>query len=111
FNKPAAAVPEDQRAWPLYRDALLSMGAAPTKEHADLPILDVVDAKPGDKNWKALEAFLTEHADSVAKLREAARQPSLGFVASTSQADFLAKDRELFGMTVPKEEFELSKLR
>ena len=36
FNKPAIAVPEDQRAWPLYRDALLSMGAAPTKEHADL---------------------------------------------------------------------------
>ena len=111
FNKPAIAVPEDQRAWPLYRDALLSMGAAPTKEHADLPILDVIDAKPGDADWKKLEAFLTEHGDSFAKLPDAAARPSLGFVASTSNADFSVKDRELFGVTVPKEEFELSKLR
>src|SRR4029079_7883329 len=97
FNKPAIAVPEDQRAWPLYRDALLSMGAAPTKEHANLPILDVIDAKPGDADWKKLEAFLTGHAASFAKMRDAAARPSLGFVASTSNADFSEKDRELFG--------------
>jgi hypothetical protein len=111
FNKPAIAVPEDQRAWPMYRDALLAMGAAPTKEHADPPILAIVDAKPGKPDWKKLEAFLTEHAASFAKLREAATRPSLGFVASTSNADFSEKDRELFGVTVSKEEFELSKLR
>src|SRR4029079_16157849 len=79
--------------------------------HKDLPILDVIDAKPGDADWKKLEAFLTENAASFAKMRDAAARPSLGFVASTSNADFSEKDRELCGATVPKEEFELSKLR
>ena len=111
FNKPAIAVPEDQRAWPIYRDALLAMGARPTKETRQLVDARHIDAKPGEADWKKLEAFLKEHADSLAKLREAAARPSLGFVASTSHADFSAKDRELFGVTVPKEEIELAKSR
>jgi hypothetical protein len=111
FNKPAVAVPEEQRAWPLYRDALLAMGARPAKENDTWPMLDRLDAKLGDADRKKLDAFLTEHADSVAKLREAAARPSLGFVASTSHTDFSVKDRELFGVTVPKEEIEQAKSR
>ncbi len=113
FNKPAIAVSEDQRAWPIYRDALLAMGGSPTKKSANEPRLDSlnIDVKPGDPDWKKLEPFLKDHADSLAKLREAAARPKLGFVASTSHADFSPQDRELFGVTVPKEEFELSQLR
>ena len=111
FNKPAIAVPEEQRAWPVYRDALLAMGAGPTKENASWSMLDTLDATPGDANWTKLEAFLKDSADSLAKLREAASRPSLGFVASTSHADFSAKDRELFGVTVDKDELVLAKTR
>lgn len=111
FNKPVIAVPEDQRAWPVYRDALLAMGAAPTKANASWSMLDTLDAKPGDANWTKLEAFLKGNADSLAKLRDAAARPSLGFVSSTSHADFSERDRELFGVTVAKEEVELSKTR
>jgi hypothetical protein len=111
FNKPAIAVPDDQRAWPLYRDALLAMGAHSTKENDNWSMLDTLDAKPGAADWKKLDVFLTDHADSLAKLREAAARPNLGFVASTSHADFSAKDRELFGVTVPKDEIEQSKKR
>ena len=88
------------------------MGAAPTKQHADLPILDVIDAKPGDRRLeKARNAFLTEHASAFGKMRDAAARPSPEFVVSMSNADFSEKDRELFGTTVSKEEIELSKLR
>jgi hypothetical protein len=111
FNKPAIAVPEDQRAWPVYRDALLGLGAGRGKETVGGSVLEITDAKPGDADWKKLEPLLKEHADSVAKLREAAARPSLGFVASISQADFSAKDRELFGVTLTKHDIELSKLR
>jgi hypothetical protein len=110
FNKPAIAVPENQRAWPLYRDALLGLGAG-RAANASGSVLEIIDAKPGDADWKKLEPLLNEHADSMAKLREAAARPSLGFVASISQADFSAKDRELFGVTLTKHDVELSKLR
>jgi hypothetical protein len=111
FNKPVLAVPGDHRAWPLYRDALLGLGADRGKETISGSVLELVDAKPGDADWKKLEPLLKQHADSVAKLREAAARPNLGFVASTSHADFSAKDRELFGVTLTKQEIELSKSR
>jgi hypothetical protein len=109
FNKPAIDVPEGQRAWPLYRDALLAMGARRANEAADWSILNKIDAKPGDAEWNTVEAFLQKHASSLAKLREAAARPNLGFVASTSHANFSAKDRELFGVTLENEEIERAK--
>jgi hypothetical protein len=109
FNEPIRAVPDDQRAWTLYRDALLAMGAGPNKANSEWSLLGALDAKPGDADWKTLEPFLKKHADAVAKLRDAAARPSLGFVASTTQADFSAKDRELFGVTLTKEETERAK--
>jgi hypothetical protein len=106
FNKPAQAVPENERAWPLYRDALLGMGV---HQKSDWSSLETLDAKPGDPNWKSLEKYLTTHADSIVKLREAAAKPKLGFVTSTSQVDFTDKDRELFGVKLTKEQIEHDK--
>jgi hypothetical protein len=103
FNKSVQAIPENERAWPLYRDALLGMGV---HQKSDWSSLETLDAKPGDANWKSLEKYLTTHADSIAKLREAAAKPKLGFVTTTSQVDFTDKDRELFGMKLTKEQIE-----
>ncbi len=106
LNKTAVAVPEKERAWPEYRDAFLAMGLQEdAKDNAGREFLDN-EAKPGEAKWAEKEKFLTEHADSVAKLREAAKLEKLGFVASTSRADFSEKDRELFGMHLTPEELK-----
>jgi hypothetical protein len=109
FNQAPLAVPENERAWPVYRDALLTMGFA--QKEGDSPAKNVLadDAKPGDKNWKEAESFLNGHAESIAKLREAANRPSLGFVSSTTHADFTDKDRELFGVKLKPEEIEAAR--
>jgi len=51
------------------------------------------DAKPGEPNWAERERFLADHADAIAKLRDAASHAKLGFVASAAHADFTDKDR------------------
>ncbi len=109
FNKTALAVPEKERAWPEYRDALLAMGLK--EDEKDTPAAKFLDneAKPGEATWADKEKFLTEHADSIAKLREAATREKLGFVASSSRADFGDKDRELFGMHLTPEEMKSEK--
>jgi hypothetical protein len=106
LNKTALAVPEKERAWPEYRDALLAMGLQ--EDAKDTPATNFLnnDAKPGKAKWAEKEKFLADHADSIAKLREAAKYEKLGFVASTSRADFSDKDRELFGMHLTPEELK-----
>lgn len=108
-NKSALAVPENERAWPVYRDALLAMGFNHTE--ANTPALSFLenDAKPGDAGWKQKEKFLSEHAESIAKLREAAGRRGLAFVTSTSHADFAAADRELFGIKLTPQQIEAAK--
>jgi hypothetical protein len=111
INELSAAVPENQRAWPIYRDAFLAMGFK--DRQAGTPAGDYLanDADPGDAKWVEKERFLTEHAAAIGQLREAATHANLGFVASTSRVDFTAKDRELFGMTLTHEEIENEKQR
>jgi len=71
LNKRAASVPEDQRAWPLYREALLELGY----REGELPktISEKIYARPGDENWSDssafLNAFLKKHPQALAKLR------------------------------------------
>lgn len=108
-NKTAAAVPVDQRAWPLYRDALLDIGVNLIPDASpDLPLYEAI-AKTEDESPQVKQKLLTEHAGSIAKLREAAKRPSLGFVAANSHADFSEKDRELFRVKVKPDEIEAAK--
>jgi hypothetical protein len=111
LTKQPAAVPESERAWPLYRDALLAMGAESQDETSPAKKFLSGDAKPGDAGWNDKEKFLSDNADSIAKLREAAGRGQLGFVASTSHAGFTDKDRELFGVKLAPEEIEADKHR
>ena len=66
-------------------------------------------SKPGDAGWAEKEKFLNDNAGSIAKLREAARRPSLGFITTTSRSDFSDKDRELFGIELTPEEIAADK--
>ena len=109
INKIAAAVPENDRAWPLYREAFLEM----KKDYKSLgaPITFLHEVKPGDAKWQDNEKFLTDHADSIDELRQAASRPHLGFVSSTLRSDFTDKDRELFDMHLTPEDIKAEKNR
>jgi hypothetical protein len=110
INERALAVPEARRAWPLYRDALLSLGIRGESGDSDFAsVIPNMDSKPGDANWPELEQFLVDHADSIAKLRTAARRPNLGFVTSNWFVAFSPEDRELFGISVTSEQVEAFK--
>ena len=107
INRDAERVPAAERAWPLYRDALLAMHVHATPGNYDpTRAIPNLDAQPGDANWPKLEQFLRKHADAVAKLRDAAGRPSLGFVLSNSHVAFAPEDRQLFGVTITKEQID-----
>jgi hypothetical protein len=110
LNQAAVSVPESKRAWPLYREALLTMGVKGDPGNSDSKLhIPAYDANSGDADWPKLAQFLNDHADSIAKLRDAAARHDLGFVSSTSFAAFTPEDRELFGVTISKGEIEAYK--
>jgi len=109
INERALAVPESEKAWPLYRDALLALNAKPLDDDSADPFNVAQSSKPGDANWPEAEKFLSDHAGPIAKLRDAGALHDLGFVAANSQAAFTAKDRKLFGVTVTPEDTEAFK--
>jgi hypothetical protein len=93
LNAPIERVPVDQRAWPIYRKAILALGAA-DKNHNPAIFRKIeedtgqntfgeralLDATPADREWSELTAWLDAHADGFAVLREAAAKPHMGFV-------------------------------
>jgi hypothetical protein len=109
INKASLAVPENERAWPLYRDAFLSMGFDNREEGGRVANFLASDAKPGDSGWKDREKFLTENAAAIARLREAASRANLGFVGSVFQSSYSEKDVQLFGWKLTPEQIEAAK--
>ena len=93
----AMAVPEDQRAWPIYREAWI--------EH-DFINLDMQkrvgatldeswnDFRPGDEKWPAVVEFLGEHESLVKAIRRGGQRPGFGLefklTRDYSEADLLA---------------------
>lgn len=85
INADAAAVTEENRAWPGYRDALIAL-----QPHLDIhhhqysnePTQDLMSygLQPGDPLWPQMRLFLAEHAETLAVIDRAARRPGLGFV-------------------------------
>ncbi len=80
WNAAALAVPETERAWPIYRAAALATGEWPGDR-------DDRDRRPGDESWPARAAFVAENARAVELLRRAAATPKLGWVLTTHVRD------------------------
>lgn len=81
LNKTALAVPLEQRAWPVYREALIELPRfEKVVDRPDPP--HPAGVKPGDPDWHAFEQFVIDHADRLALIRRAAAMPGFGFVAS-----------------------------
>lgn len=82
LNERAAAVPEADRAWPIYRDLVIALAARSSDELAEL----------ADPAWRTAEPSEFEErieslSDELAQIRLAASKPGLGFVTSEKQPD------------------------
>lgn len=90
INRDALAVSESSRAWPLYREAYLAL-QLPGEEHAELTRLPA-----GSKPGVIVEAALARIAGPLARIREGASRPGLGYVASvTIDAEILKQNAAL----------------
>lgn len=78
LNEPIGQIPEDQRAWPLYREALMGMSA----RGGDAPdaFQELAAARPGDERWPQTAEWLADHREPLELARRAAERPTLGFV-------------------------------
>lgn len=88
INAAAAAVPEDERAWPVYRSAMASL-------KQDEELWRLLGTVPGQDEWLILRERLPHHDETIAALRRGARKPALGFV---STFPLQPEDREYLGL-------------
>ena len=72
-NATAAAVPADNRAWDVYREALLALGEMP-KEITGGPTY------PGSEKWDEAASYIEQHGEAMELIRAGAARPGLGYV-------------------------------
>ncbi|MCI0629346.1 MAG: hypothetical protein L0Y44_01680 [Phycisphaerales bacterium] len=77
LNALPAAAPQAERAWPLYRQALLTLPTEPEHFNSSTP-------NHNDPKWQAWLEYLAAHDPELQLVRQAADKPALGFLASTS---------------------------
>ena len=85
LNERAMAVPEDQRAWPIYQEALGRLRVAAGTRSGVLWD-DAHWAWPGDDHWEEVQIFLRDHAAEIEMIREAAAMPEAGFIVHSETA-------------------------
>ncbi|TVQ33068.1 MAG: hypothetical protein EA376_03160 [Phycisphaeraceae bacterium] len=100
INAAAAATPEDARAWPIHRAALLEIG--------DLPDGVISSEAPlGAGVSDETAAFLDRHRDSIDAFRRAGLMERMGYIAATSHHP---EDVPLFGAIDPVDEYAVDAL-
>jgi hypothetical protein len=80
LNAPLASIPQDQRAWPIYREAIIALEYRQPGKISDEQLRGLLSATPRSKDWQKLVEFLTSHADGVELIRQGAHLPTLGVV-------------------------------
>ncbi|USN99071.1 MAG: hypothetical protein H6810_13125 [Phycisphaeraceae bacterium] len=78
LNKAALAVPEEDRAWPIYIEAVSKLPKL--KERAAFDDL-ISSAAPGGERWTEAVRALDEYAEVVALIREGAAKAAAGVIA------------------------------
>jgi len=79
LNAPLAAVPEDDRAWPLWRQAILAC-ADPDKDRALAFSQAIWEADEPTASSSDTAKWLDQHASGMELARRAGEKPALGFV-------------------------------
>jgi hypothetical protein len=77
LNRAIEATPEEDRAWPFYRRALL--GLEPDWRQ-QLPARGFADSRPGSERWLELLEFTKQHQAELEMIRQGGERPALGFV-------------------------------
>lgn len=76
YNAAVDAIPEEQRAWPVYLEAIKAW-QPPAASLYDLG-QDMLAVMPGDEHWPDVQRYATGNTKTLALIREAAALPSLG---------------------------------
>jgi hypothetical protein len=79
FNAAALAIPEDERAWPIYREALIEH--RPRQKQTENTIS--LGVYPGWRDWEQSVAHIREHAAFLDEVRRGASMRGMGYIAST----------------------------
>lgn len=74
INQAVERTPLENRAWPLYRQALLELRWTATRPQLQF------DVRANSKDWPAVSRFVSEHQEEVEWVRQAAAKPSFGFL-------------------------------
>lgn len=82
YNAPILAVPEAERAWPLYREAIIALEPLPTELRDRWPIEYADDEKLADGR-----AYLDRNTTTIALAHRAAERPLLGAILGDPQAE------------------------
>lgn len=81
LNRPILATAPADRAWPLYRQAILDLGLNAAAKRGEAEKLNaMLDARPGTKRWPALVQWLEEHQPALTHAHQAAAKPHFGFI-------------------------------
>lgn len=94
INAVAAAVPESERAWPVYRRVVA--GLLPQDGNAANVRSMVLRSQPGWDQWEEAKSLAASHQAELAAIRRAAAMPVLGFVASSRVSE---EDAQALGLT------------
>ncbi len=87
LNAPALAVPKDQRAWPVYREAYLSLPKL-TDEHWTALANQWPDCTPSDAAWPLMLEYLAQSKGAIDSIRRAAAMEHAAFLMkSTTSID------------------------
>ncbi len=85
-NAPASVLPAGERAWPLYREAIIQLGEPPAA--VSRPAVN-----PGDPKWDEAARWLWEKRDALGRARQAASMPDAGYMVGDEVDPF---DRALW---------------
>lgn len=82
LNAPALAVPRDQRAWPIYREAFLSLPNL-QDEHWGALANQWPECKPSDAAWPLMLEYLAQSKGAIESIRRAAAMEHAAFLISS----------------------------
>lgn len=93
LNEKASAVPEEERAWPYYREAGIALRENPMPGSVFFDEDIEEPSWPDEKGWNHFEQWLTLHEGTLDTLHEATSKEGFGFILDGEVAE---EDRELW---------------
>jgi hypothetical protein len=79
LNAPTIAVPQSDRAWPLWRQVILATSDGAKDGRLTFPE-ELFDDTSGKPVMARMVKWINEHASAIELARQAARKPALGFI-------------------------------